>query len=93
MSKHTQTQGRKGQASSASPTTAPASARPSAGSVPRASTGEAPASCSTIAGGPTPTHQQIAIRAYQLWKSQGEPAGVDRENWLEAERQLRAEAR
>lgn len=37
-----------------------------------------------------PSGEQIAIRAYQLWHSRGKPSGTDREDWLEAERQLAA---
>jgi hypothetical protein len=40
-----------------------------------------------------PAHDWIAVRAYHLWETQGRPDGSDREHWLEAERQLRAEAR
>ena len=32
--------------------------------------------------------EQVAVRAYHLWQSRGEPFGTDREDWLEAERQL-----
>jgi hypothetical protein len=31
------------------------------------------------------------VRAYDLWDKQGRPGGCERENWIEAERQLRAE--
>lgn len=37
----------------------------------------------------TPTHEQIAARAHELFLSSGEPHGRDVEFWLEAERQLR----
>jgi hypothetical protein len=43
-------------------------------------------------GGPSPTQHQIAVRAYQLWEEKGRPDGKDREDWFEAERQLRATA-
>lgn len=35
------------------------------------------------------THEQIAVRAYELWVARGEPVGDGREDWFEAERQLR----
>ncbi len=42
--------------------------------------------------GPCPTHEQIAVRAYQLWEARGRPASTDRDDWLEAERQLQCQA-
>jgi hypothetical protein len=38
----------------------------------------------------TPTHEQIAQRAYEIFIERGQPAGQDLAHWLEAERQLRA---
>jgi len=38
-----------------------------------------------------PTYEEIAARAYDLWQEQGRPEGRERENWIEAERQLAAE--
>jgi hypothetical protein len=38
-------------------------------------------------------HDQIAERARQLWKERGSPGGRELEHWLDAERQLRVEAR
>jgi hypothetical protein len=38
----------------------------------------------------TPTHEQIARRAYEIFIERGQPAGQDLEHWLEAEKQLRA---
>jgi DUF2934 family protein len=38
----------------------------------------------------TPTHEQIARRAYEIFVERGQQAGRDLEHWLEAERQLRA---
>lgn len=38
-----------------------------------------------------PTYEEIAARAYDLWLSHGQPQGCERENWIEAERQLRKE--
>jgi hypothetical protein len=37
------------------------------------------------------THEQIAERAKAIWMKSGCLAGRDKENWLEAERQLRQE--
>jgi hypothetical protein len=36
------------------------------------------------------SYEQIAVRAYQIWQENGEPGGTEMENWLEAERQLKA---
>ncbi len=36
----------------------------------------------------TPTHDEIALQAQQLWRNRGCPDGCDTEIWLEAERQL-----
>ena len=38
----------------------------------------------------SPSHEQIARRAYEIFVERGQPAGRDLEHWLEAERQLRA---
>jgi len=38
----------------------------------------------------TPTHEQIARRAYEIFIERGQQAGRDLEHWLEAEKQLRA---
>jgi hypothetical protein len=38
----------------------------------------------------TPTHEDVAQRAHQLWQDSGCPGGRDTEIWLEAERQLTA---
>lgn len=40
---------------------------------------------------PHPSHHAIALRAAELWRQRGYPAGRDMELWLEAERQLLAE--
>ena len=40
-----------------------------------------------------PTHEQIAERAKALWKAGGCKPNRDQENWLEAEKQLKAEMR
>lgn len=38
----------------------------------------------------TPTEQEIAHRAREIWRNRGEPTGQDTQIWLEAERQLSA---
>jgi hypothetical protein len=38
----------------------------------------------------SPTYEEIAARAYDLWLAQDRPDGREHENWLEAERLLRA---
>jgi hypothetical protein len=40
----------------------------------------------------SPTQDQIARRAYEIFEQRGRPAGCDLEHWLEAERQLQTEA-
>src|SRR5689334_6985091 len=35
--------------------------------------------------------EQIAVRAYENWEARGKPAGTDREDWFEADRQLQEE--
>ncbi|WP_438480215.1 DUF2934 domain-containing protein [Oleiharenicola lentus] len=37
---------------------------------------------------PTPTHEEIAQRAYQLWQNAGQPDGRHDEFWLQAETAL-----
>jgi hypothetical protein len=70
------------------------SARPSSGLFRRAADRTvAPAASAATPDRPIPRHEQIALRAYQLWENQGRPAGTEWENWFEAERQLQAEAR
>jgi hypothetical protein len=38
-----------------------------------------------------PTYEQIAQRAREIWTKKGCLPGQDEQNWLEAERQLKAE--
>ena len=38
----------------------------------------------------SPTHEEIAHRAQEIWQQTGNPGGRDTEIWLEAERQLMA---
>lgn len=53
---------------------------------PRATTAATPST-----GAVTPTYEQIAQRAAEIWKKKGCLPGQDEQNWLEAERQLKAE--
>jgi hypothetical protein len=39
----------------------------------------------------TPAHEQIALRAYEIWFRNGCQDGRDVEDWLEAEAELHAE--
>jgi hypothetical protein len=36
-----------------------------------------------------PTHEDIAALAYSLWQEQGCPEGLQEENWLSAEQELK----
>jgi hypothetical protein len=36
----------------------------------------------------TPAHEQIAVRAYELWVSRGCPEGSPELDWLQAEAEL-----
>jgi len=36
-----------------------------------------------------PTHEEIAVRAYEIFESRGGSHGSDLDDWLEAERSLR----
>jgi Protein of unknown function (DUF2934) len=38
-------------------------------------------------------HEKIAMRAYDKWCKRGCPPGTDKQDWAEAEAELRAEAR
>ncbi len=38
---------------------------------------------------PVITSEDIARRAYAIWEKQGRPAGKEKENWLQAELQLK----
>ena len=40
-----------------------------------------------------PTHEDIARRAYQLYEDRGGGHGSEREDWFQAERELRQRAR
>jgi hypothetical protein len=50
----------------------------------------------TPAGTPTNAslkvpHEKIAMRAYEKWCQRGRPQGTDKQDWVEAEAELRAE--
>ena len=36
-------------------------------------------------------HDKIAMRAYEKWCKRGRPHGTDKQDWLEAETELKAE--
>jgi hypothetical protein len=36
-------------------------------------------------------HDKIAMRAYEKWVKRGRPHGTDKQDWLEAELELRSE--
>jgi hypothetical protein len=36
-------------------------------------------------------HEKIAMRAYEKWVQRGRPQGSDKQDWMEAEAELRAE--
>jgi Protein of unknown function (DUF2934) len=36
-------------------------------------------------------HEKIAMRAFEKWCKRGQPHGTDKQDWLEAEAELRAE--
>jgi Protein of unknown function (DUF2934) len=53
---------------------------------------------SRVTSPPAPTtssaklpHASIAARAYEKWCKRGRPHGTDRQDWLEAEAELRTE--
>jgi hypothetical protein len=35
-----------------------------------------------------PTHDDVALRAYEIWEREGRPAGRDQEHWSLAESEL-----
>jgi Protein of unknown function (DUF2934) len=37
-------------------------------------------------------HEKIAMRAYQKWVQRGCPQGTEKQDWLEAEAEIKAEA-
>lgn len=48
---------------------------------------------SAAQGAASPTYDEIAARAHQLWLEQGQPHGCDEEHWHQAEQELRAAAK
>jgi hypothetical protein len=36
-------------------------------------------------------HEKIAMRAYEKWCLRGRPQGTDKQDWMEAEQELRTE--
>jgi len=50
----------------------------------------APATSTTTMASKVP-HDKIAMRAYEKWCKRGRPNGTDRQDWLEAEAELKAE--
>jgi hypothetical protein len=72
----------------------PAVVTSTAAASPAASTAPVSAPTATLAAKSTarktPTQQDIALRAWEIWKSRGCRPGTDLENWLEAEKQLRS---
>jgi hypothetical protein len=42
----------------------------------------------SLSSRPLPTHEQIALRAYEIWVHSGYLMGRDAENWAQAEREL-----
>lgn len=36
-------------------------------------------------------HEKIAMRAYEKWCKRGRPHGTDKQDWMDAERELREE--
>jgi hypothetical protein len=37
---------------------------------------------------PTPTHADVALRAYEIWEREGRPTGRDQDHWCLAESEL-----
>jgi hypothetical protein len=68
---------------SAAPTAPPRSAGVPASLIP-----SAPVKPSVTPRSDSPTHEQIAKRAYEIWVARGRPHGKDAENWRQAEREL-----
>ncbi len=68
-----------------------ATATPKAAAKPRKSTPRAkktaanPIDVTPALAEVTPSHDQIAAKAYEIWESKGRPVGQDDDNWREAE--------
>lgn len=50
-----------------------------------------PQSMSPAGVGTQPTFDQIAKRAYEKWCKRGKPQGSDKQDWFEAEAELKKE--
>ena len=91
MSKHARSKQRQRQAIAPSREVSTAPPRPSGHPEQSPSSGtDGPLARPLPDGEPSPTHYQIAVRGYRLWEEKGRLEGTDREDWFEAERQLRA---
>src|SRR5262249_11985054 len=87
MGKQTTPQGSSFQAP---PKAAPSKATPTKPTSPPAAVPSWAEPTGTAARAPSaPTHEEIEIRAYAIWLSEGSPGGRDRDHWFAAERQLR----
>jgi hypothetical protein len=92
MSKHARANGRQAQSSTLDARVDAIPLRPSGGpEAPNARDEVVPAVRVAEASGPLLDREQVANRAYGLWEARGKPDGMDREDWFEAERQLRAD--
>jgi hypothetical protein len=49
-------------------------------------------STQTVTSKSSVPHDKIAMRAYEKWCQRGRPQGTNEQDWLEAERELQAEA-
>ena len=50
-----------------------------------------PAAPTVVKSAPAePTHEAIALRAYQIWEKNGRPSGREAEHWSQALAQLKA---
>jgi hypothetical protein len=82
---------RQGPSFQAPPKAAPSKATPTKTTSPPAAVPAWAEPTGTAARDPSaPSHEEIEIRAYAIWLSEGSPEGRAQENWFEAERQLRA---
>ncbi len=92
MSKKTPNKRQQAGKGSTSPEKHLASAQPAREEVNKGgSTGEVPAAQSNVAKGTKPSHEQIAVLAYQLWEANGKRVGTDQDDWFQAEKLLRYE--
>jgi hypothetical protein len=68
------------------PPSAPPTANPVSANTSAPATASAPRSVTPSSA--SPTHEQVAKRAYEIWVAKGRPQGKDVENWRQAEREL-----